>query len=156
MPVKQEFSYIDIMEFVNKFPYPIKEVLLTGGSPELHPDFIKIVEDLLKRGYFVMIFSNLLLVETLIKLPQSRRLLITASYHHTDKWESISVPEYTANYFLLSNDYRINVEEIGERRLSYSKVKSFTDEKRLKENNKMIRVSPDLQMYCTCYDMCKA
>lgn len=152
-PKKNEVTLDQLVDFVEKFPYRIREAYLSGGSPELHSGFVPFASYLLSKGICVKVFTNLTRPDILLQLPQSHRLCITASYHHTKEWESLSIEEYTENYKLVKSVHRVDVEEIGEKWLPYSKLKFWSDEEGMRANNKMIRVGPDLKMYSTCYDI---
>ena len=86
MPRAKESSLKEIQGAVEKFPYKIREVFVSGGAPELHPDFVELVNWLLDKKYFVHLFTNLMFPEVLLNIKKTKRFLITASYHHTDTW----------------------------------------------------------------------
>ena len=157
MPTSKESSLSYIKEKILDFPYRIREISITGGAAELHPDFIELVNWLLNKGYYVNVFTNLVLYNKLKQLPQSRKLLFTASYHHTKDWEQCSVEEYIKTYKEIRKKYRINVEEIEERRLSFSRVKRMTKtEEDLGTGQKVIRFAPDMTMKRKCVDLHKS
>lgn len=138
----------ELQKFINDFPYRIREIKLSGGSPELHPDFVEFTNWLLDKGLFVQIFTNLTLPLTLMRLKRTYRLMFISTYHH-----QYDQNEYEYIYNFLSEWYRINVEEIGVKKLSFSRVKGFIGNEEMKKNTEMIRVSPDLRMFNTCYDV---
>jgi len=144
------FGFEDWVKFFNKFPYKIREVLVSGGTAELHPDFIKIMKWLLNKGYFVQLYTNLVKIDILRQLPKTHRLIIISTYHHVVRPEI-----YSENYKELSKSYRIISTEIGEGVFSYSRVKPFSTLKDEKDEYPMIRVAPDFRMFCNCYDLIK-
>ena len=81
-----------------RFPYKIREIKLTGGAPELHPDFLEFTNWLLHEGYYILVFTNLMRPDILLKLKRTPRLMFIASYHHSDNFISTSVHQYTKNY----------------------------------------------------------
>lgn len=136
------------IEFIEKLPN-VKEVLLSGGVPEYHPDFIFIVETLLVRQYFVMIYTNLVLYDKLNKLPKSNRLLIAATYHR-----AFNIKLFDNNYQRLKKKYRVHVDEIGIKLLPYSKLKPFIkNNEELKTDKSTPRISPNMNIYTNCYDL---
>lgn len=157
-PQTKESTLSELIHFVkNQFPYRLREVKLTGGSPELHPEFVNFTNWLLSEGYFVQIYTNLVNPKILMKLKRTFRLMFIASYHHTKEWRSMSPEQYTKNYNIVKKHYRVVVEEIGtdktDKLLPYSKFKNFIYEDDMIRNKAMIRVSPDLKIYCNCYDI---
>lgn len=149
-PKVKESTLDELKYFVkHKFPYKIREIKLTGGSPELHPDFVEFTNWLLDEGYFVMIFTNLVKPGVLMELKRTYRLMFIASYHHTKDWESMPAWQYTNYYYIIKKHYRIIVEEVGNtpdcKWLSYSKLKREIGEKEMKSNYVMLRVPPDLK-----------
>ena len=122
VPTKYKESTLEqYKEFIDKWPYRIQEISITGGSPELHTDFVKIVEYILSKGIYVSIFTNLMRPNILELLPKSRRLIFNASYHHCGQ----SISEYTRTYNRLRKKYRVVVHEIGKRYLPYSTLSQF-------------------------------
>ena len=159
-PKVKESTFKELTNFVkNRFPYKIREIKLTGGAPELHKDFVKFANWILDQGYFLIIFTNLKRPDILMQLKKSRKLMFIASYHHSKAHDYISMSKelYIRNYILLKNNYRIVVDEIGnspeDKWLEFSRIKPFLTNEEMIANNAMIRVAPDLRMYCNCWDV---
>jgi len=159
-PKVKESTFEELTNFIkNRFPYRIREIKLTGGSPELHKDFVKLANWILDEGYFLIVFTNLMRPDILRQIKPSRKLMFIASYHHAKEYNFVSIPveKYTENYNMIKKDYRIIVEEIGDCKedkwLPFSRQKNFLTEKEMQENKAMIRVNPDLRMYCNCWDV---
>lgn len=68
-------------------------ILLTGGEPFMHPDFLEIYEELIKKGFFITINTNgSLLNEELISLFKKyppRRINITLYGANTETYKSL-------------------------------------------------------------------
>jgi len=149
-PECKESTLKELKEFVLKFPLRIREIQLSGGSPEMHPDFVEFTNWLLDKGYFVQVVTNLTHFNKLIRLKRTFRLMLCSTFHHCyNKNNFISI------YFSIRHFYRVIVEEIGDRQLTFSKVKAYIKPEDMVENIKMLRVSPDLKIYCNCYDLYK-
>jgi len=167
LPVAKESTLDELKHFITSFPYKLREIKLTGGSPELHPGFVEFANWLLDEGYFVTIFTNLLHYSKLSQLKRTYRLMFISTYHH-----SADPKKYLLNYIDLCRIYRIRVEEIadapysdlwhedlklvmktGVKLLPYSHLKNLIGEKEMRENKVMLRVSPDLQIFSTCYNV---
>lgn len=166
IPDMKESTLDELKHFVNHFPYRIRELKLTGGSPELHPNFVEFANWLLDKGIFLQIFTNLMHPQKLNQLKKTYRLMFISTYHHTSNPDM-----YRANYDRL-NGYRIRVEEIadgpyfdswhvrlkelmpsGVKYFSFSHLKPLLTEKEMRENKVMLRVSPDLQIFTSCYGL---
>lgn len=153
-PQAKESTLEELKTFVNEFPYRIREVQINGGSPELHPDFVEFTNWLLDKGYFVQIMTNLLFLKELSQVKRTPRVMLCCTYHH-----SSNLDVWMKNYDYLSQRYRIVTDEIEYRmtpkRVKLRIVKEYLTKKELRGNNIMIRVSPDLKMYNTCYGIYK-
>jgi len=157
VPECKESTFEELKQFMKEFPYPVREVQVTGGAPELHPDFVRFTNWLLEQGYFVQIMTNLLFLFELGHLRITPRLMLCCTYHHDS-----SLKKWIRNYDLLSKSYRIATDEIrdNKKRLTPKRVKlrvfkKLEDNDYLRGNNIMIRVAPDLSMYNTCYGLYK-
>ena len=129
----------------------IREVFLSGGEPTILPYFKELLEWMLfEKKWYVTVFSNLS-NKNLLKIKPSLRLRIVASYHH----EQIDRILWEDNYFTINKVHRVDAEELGFGLLSYSKVKSFLKEEEIKNLVEYIRISPDLSIYMSCYEIIK-
>ena len=150
-PTAKEVSWHELVSFVSRFPYPIREIRLTGGAPELHKYFVGFVNWLLDKGYFVQVITNLLFYDKLNKLKRTPRLMFCATYHH--EMGVIEKIEWFANYGRLKENYRIIVDEIDYQVLpSISRLKPFLTKEVMKSNDNMLRVGPDLEIYLNCFN----
>jgi len=153
-PKCKESTLGELKEFVINFPLKIRENQLSGGSPEMHPDFVEYTNWLLNQGYYIQVVTNLTFPLIHNKLKKTRRLMLCSTYHHC--YKSFC---FIKNYELLKKDYRVIVEEIGERpedkHLSISKLKAYIKPKDMVDNIRMLRVAPDLKIYRNCYDLYK-
>jgi len=153
-PVSKEATFDEWKQFIEMFPYRIREIHITGGSPELHREFENIVNWLLSKGIFVQVFTNLNRADKLLLLKRTPRLMLLSTYHHSDALERFKV-----RYALLSKYYRINIDEINDGNGQFiliSRFKELCTMKELKDNNKMLRVSPDCTIFNSCYNLYKA
>ena len=163
IPKYKESTLDELKHFVKvRFPYRkfLNEIKLTGGSPELHPNFLEFTNWLLDEGYFIMIFTNLMRPDILMKLKRTYRLMFVASYHHTKDWESMSKEQYISYYNLIKRYYRIIVDEVGDepedKWLPFSRLKAELTDEDMKANYVMLRVPPDLSAgYWNCWDVYK-
>lgn len=75
-------NILALLKLVEK--YPIKTVDLTGGAPEMHPDFIFLIESLSALGVEIIVRSNLVILAEpeyahLVDLFVQHKVAITAS-----------------------------------------------------------------------------
>lgn len=96
----------------------IREVVLSGGEPMLHPDFVKLVDWLVSRGIYVTVFTNLTLLSGL-KAKPSHRIRLDATYHR-----SFPRDKFLANLARYRERFRVDVEEIETRMIPGSVTKS--------------------------------
>lgn len=166
IPVSKERTLDELKLFINTFPYKLQEVKLTGGSPEMHPDFVEFVNWMLDKGIFVLVTTNLFHFDKLNQLKKSYRLILASTYHH-----AFSLPKWLDNYNKLKQKYRVLVDEIDDydvykdtyhesikhltnsRALPFSRMKPLCSNELLKQNKLRLRISPDLKIYPTCYDV---
>lgn len=154
LPYAKESTFEELKAYVEKFPIRIRQVKLSGGSPELNMAFVDFTNWLLDQGYYVAILTNLMHPDVLKRLKPSRRLIFLASYHHTDKWKSISEEKYTDIYNDLRKTYRVVVHEIGKTKLlPYSNLHYKFNKEDMKGYSDLLRVSPDLKAYVNCHSM---
>ena len=153
-PKAKESTFQELKQFIKEFPYKVREIQISGGSPELHPSFVEFTNWLLDQGYFVQIMTNLLFLKKLSQIKRTYRVMFCCTYHH-----SSSLKIWMRNYDYLNKYYRITTDELGERltpqRVKLRIVKNYLDCRGLRDNSLMIRVAPDLTMYNTCYGVYK-
>jgi len=145
-----EANLKELKYFVQTFTFKVREIKITGGSPELHPDFVEFINWLLDKGFYVQIFTNLLFYKELSQIKQSRRVMFNATYHH-----HCNKKLWFDNYNKLKKHYRILVEEIDSGELSFSKVKPFQTLQFMIDSNKILRIDPKLDMYTTSDNLCR-
>jgi uncharacterized radical SAM superfamily Fe-S cluster-containing enzyme len=146
--VSKEATIDEMIEYINHFPVKIKEIYITGGEPSLRDDLPELVNKLLDRGYFIVLFTNLKNLFTILKINKSVRFRIQATYHH-----KASSHEFYNNYLDIIQKHRIDVDELKYQKLYFSKVKQLTNEKELDEP--CFRIAPDLTLWTSCLDMYK-
>lgn len=89
---------------IRRFPLKIREFVVTGGEPMLHPDFNAIVKWMLDQGYFVTVYTNLSR-SVGIDLPGHHRLRFYASRHSMVRKVPFLVSEYSR--------FRVDENDIG-------------------------------------------
>jgi hypothetical protein len=98
----------------------VREVVITGGEPMLHPDFVGLVDWLLESGKFVTVFTNLTMGRGMsISRDHQRNLRYAASYHR-----SFLLLHFQTHLSLYRKmGFRVDVEEIGTRMVPGSRTK---------------------------------
>lgn len=144
MPKKKTVELQDWLDFIDNFPEPIQEIVVTGGEPTLWPHFTGLVNSLLDKGYYVLVQTTLADLSKFFHLYQSRRLRFAVSYHHG----KMDKDELLEKYNLLSKIFVMHIEEIGYQELPFSRLKQFVDI----DHNEVEKpgerwVSPDLKVY---------
>ena len=147
-PKSKELNGQQWWEFIQTFPLKVKEIELTGGSPEMHPDFVAMVDILLHYGYMVVIYTNLMHFEKLNNLPESDRLMFVSTYHHCSP-----MGDFDWNYKALSKKYKIEVHEIDVQRLKYSRHVGYCDFNILKKPEPgILRLNPAGEIFTNVWD----
>jgi len=146
MPKCVELRPSEWLSYIESFPVKIREIYLSGGEPGLYNGIEELTNELIDRGYFVTIFTNLSYIINFTKLKKSPRLRFSATFHH-----HMHADVFIKNYRKISSKYRINVDEIGKKLLPFSKVKTFcTPEDEM--STKMLRVAPDGTIFTNCWE----
>lgn len=96
----EEWKYI-----IRNFPIRLREIRISGGEPMLMPYYSELINWLLDRGLYVMVFTNLSVVKLDVK--KTDRLIYAATYHKgmdKDKW--------SRNFSTYRKHYTINAHQI--------------------------------------------
>jgi len=143
-------TILDLLGWINlidNFPVKIREVVISGGEPTIWPDFPELVNYLLSQGYFVTVYTNLT-NKNLLNVDKSRRLRVYATFHgrHYDK------NQFLKNYDVVSSVHRVDVNEIAQQQLPFSKVDPWgCDYEQSKTINKnYFWIAPDGSIHPHC------
>lgn len=154
-PTAKQATLEEWKSYIKNFPTKIKEVFVSGGEPTLVKWLPEFLQWLLDEGYHVTVFTNLY-NPMLLMVKDSYRYQIFATYHKPPK-DTLNPEKYdiknrfeVAYHKLTDKGYRVEVNELGYGDLPYSTVSKFNDMDVLKDHD--FRVSPDLQVYISCYD----
>ena len=145
-PEFKEVGYKEWLEYVDRIPFRLGVINISGGEPFLYPEIIPLVHGLLDRGHLVRIPSNLLLRKGL-EIGKTNRCMILATYHGVD-------PDlFIENSKLYKKIMRVSIREFD---LTYqtipgSKLKRMENENT--RNDRIITVSPDLRWFFSCHEM---
>jgi len=139
------------LEYIDTFPVKIAEITINGGEPTLWGEFVYLTTEILKRGYFVMIHTNLSKPEILIQLPKTNHLVLNPTFHHGQTSPNVFIDAYN----MLKDKQKMYVDEIDNKILSISRKKPFGTTKYAKER-KCLRARPDGTLYTDCYSLLKA
>ena len=148
-PKSEEKTIREWMNFLKTFPLKIKEVNVSGGEPTLIKGLPGHINWMLKKGYFVTLYTNLTNPKVINRINPSFRFRVLTTYHHHAEKE-----QFEKTYRVLSEKYRVDIDEIGKKYLKDSKLKLF-DSKKTMANSiyKRLRAAPDLQIFPDCYTM---
>lgn len=103
----REISLEEWKYLINGFPIKLSTIRISGGEPMLMPYYSELVNWLLDRKLYVMVFTNLTILKT--DVNPSRRLLYEATYH-----QSSNPALWKHNLELYRKKYRVNVQQIAE------------------------------------------
>ena len=142
-------------------PHLIREIAIAGGEPTLIDHFPDIANMLLDMGYHVKIYTNLTNIEPLIKVKNSYRFRITATYH-----KNFPPELFLKNYNQIKQYHYIVAQEILDCHIqnfkivyTERKIFDFTRKRPLQESgcdqSSVLNLSPDLMLFPHTYDMVK-
>lgn len=145
----KDMTFQKLMDIINDFPLKIREVTISGGEPALNKDFPKMINWILNKGIFVTIYSNLTRIDPYFLIQQNYKLRIQSTYH-----VNYNRDKFIENYYKIKKYHRIDVDEIGTKTLSFSRLKRFcsTEDIKIKIKN-YLRVGIDGLIFTNCYDL---
>ena len=85
--IYDECSADQWIRFFESFPHWLSYVALSGGEPTVHDGLPEIAHYLSNRGTHVRIYTNLLKIETLIRIDPRKKIDILTTYHHGDDYD---------------------------------------------------------------------
>ena len=130
------------------FPLKISEVTLTGGEPALNKDFTGIVNWLLNQGICVLVYSNLTKIKPFLDIKRTPKFRIVATYH-----SCYNRDKFILNYEKIKHYHRVDVDELGKKTISVSRLKAFCSTEETKEKVKFrLRIGIDGLIFQNCYD----
>ena len=141
----KESSLEDWKRYFETFPKKVKEIYLSGGSPEMLPCFVTLCDWILDEGYLLKVFTNLSVRDVLL-VEKSNNFSVQATYHH-----GASKEKFLSNYEAVRKKHWVDVDEIGYAVLPFSRVKPCSKPDDLK--NAGYIVSPDRNTYGSCHKM---
>jgi len=83
---------------IESFPLKLREIRISGGEPMLMPYYAELINWLLDRGLYVMVFTNLTILNLDVK--PSGRLIYSTTYHkgaNAERWQR-NLREYEKKY----------------------------------------------------------
>ena len=154
MPRSSMSSYDDWIEYLKTFPLRFKQVTISGGEPTFVDYMPNLVNWLLMHGYHVLVYSNLYRPTLFLQIIKSWRFKILATFHEGD-----SILNFLSSYQSIFGIHEIEVIELNTNYIPWStKFREITspDDPIMKCNNKSngLLVSPDRQLYRSCYEHC--
>jgi len=108
-PIYKKLSYLYWLELLkNK---KLKSITFSGGEPSLYPNIDKLLNELVKRKHIILIFTNLVNINSFLEIKPTWRIIFLASYHEkgmTDKQRQ----QFADNYNYLSKRFYITIREL--------------------------------------------
>lgn len=133
--------------WLTRFPAKnIQQVVISGGEPSIYKGLHVLINWLLEQRIMVTLATNLWNPDEILKIKQSRRLEIWASYHETD-----NLLRFDDAYKKLIPYYQISVREYKTKLLPYSQTfEVFENLLHWGCNIQEFCVSPDHRIYPSC------
>jgi len=134
------------LNYIDTFPVKIKEIFLTGGEPGIYPLIDHLTNQLIKRGYFITIFTNLTSIASFMRIESSPNLKFQATYH-----KDMDLEIFKTNYKIMNEFFRVDVDEIETNYFGGSNVKKLCTIETEKKTDRL-RIDSDMKIYTNCYD----
>ena len=147
-----QFHLTNLDKSLRKDRSRIKSIILSGGEPIILPYFVELCEWILDQGWMLDIFTNLSSIKALQSVRQTTNIIIHASHHP----EGITIRKFVENWRVLDKKHRVEVREMGERRLTDTPKKThlfpYSDISPNKEGDIIgyLRIDPNLNTYYSC------
>jgi len=140
-------------EYIMEYPEQINEVFLTGGEPTILLGFQHLVNWLTENDYLVTVYTNLTNHRKWASVNKSSNIRIQATFHGRVD----NIHRFMMAYKEVSKRHRVDVEEIAENRLPFSKRKEWgcTVDLAKQVDKGYYRVSPDGEQFDSCYGVLK-
>ena len=119
--VESETIELDDWKYlVESFPLKLREIRISGGEPMLMPYYAELINWLLDRGFYVMVFTNLTVLNFDVK-PNSR-LIYSATYHKGAKYWI-----WKKHLEFYRKRYKVNAQQLEDETISGIKVSPVCD-----------------------------
>jgi len=134
------------VDYIDSFPVKIKEIFLSGGEPGIYSGIADLTNELINRGYFVTLFTNLTLIDNFMAIEPNPRLKFMATAH-----KGANLYIFEANYLIMKEHYRIDVDEIETNFFKFSNKKKFCTDKDESDTSRF-RIDSDGAIYVNCIE----
>jgi organic radical activating enzyme len=156
-PRKQDECTAEEWEvFLDRFPMWISAMYISGGEPSLYKDIVPLINNLIKRGYHVLLQTNLYKAEAYIGIKPHKRLVFMATYHEEQE-QNRGDSFYRSADMLRKEGFLVITQQIGQYNKKHSRIKEFFTEKWFKETDNSIMLEPSaprtLRMWLGCVNM---
>lgn len=145
------------LDFLGRWPGKIQVVSISGGEPQMYPRINGFVAELLERGYWVRMMTNLTLRN--IGIPPSPRFCVVPTYHsqvpfdfwlknlawYRRRYHVVLAKKFNAEKIQGSQNFDIVDEQYHD--LLNNKIHRF----RQNVHNKFV-IMPDLRVWISCLE----
>jgi len=128
-------------ERLDRIPYKVKEVVVSGGEPLIYRDIAELVNYMLDKKWLVSIATNMTVLRGM-RIKRSWRLNFHVTYHHDYPLE-----QFLANYeSYKSHFHRVKLFEIGTSLLRMSRTKPLIIDNKGRDKE-LVLYGPDGKLY---------
>jgi len=149
----EESTFEEWKVFIERFPYWISQVIISGGEPSLYKEVAPLTNWLIERGHHVIMFTNLWNVKNYEGIKPHWRLLFMPTFHKGDNYERYS------KALKKIDKYQIDSQQVLENEHNFGRIKEFFTLNYFKNIDATLQFTPDsprtLQMYVGSINMYK-
>ena len=148
----EECTFEEWKVFMERYPYWISQVIVTGGEPSLYKEVAPLTNWLIERGHHVIVFTNLWRTENFQSIKPHWRLLFMPTFHKgQDKIERFKKALTTLE------GYQVDSQQLFENEHNFGRIKEFFTLDYFKNTDPTLQFAPDaprtLQVYVGAINM---
>jgi organic radical activating enzyme len=154
----EESTFDEWRVFLDRIPFWLKVVYISGGEPSLYGDIVPLINYLIERGHHVILQTNLYKPEAYIGIKPHWRLMFAATYHEAQENRLGRGNQFFTNAeFLREHGFWVRTQQFMTYDKRTNRVKEFFTEKWFKETDNSIMLEPSaprtLRMWLGCVNM---
>ena len=157
----EESTFEEWKTFIERFPYWISHLYVSGGEPSLYKDIVPLVNWLIERGHHIVVFTNLWKAENFLGIRPHWRLLFMPTYHAEEELRlthTSDAERYLSAVNVLKNvGFQVSTQQIFQNDHKLTRIKEFFTQHWFKTIDNNIQFPPDapksLKMFVGCVEM---
>lgn len=145
-----ESSFQEWKEFIEKFPYWLSQIYVSGGEPSLYKDIVPLINWLIERGHHVIVFTNLWRINNFVGIKPHWRLIFQPTYHKGD-----NLGRFTRALKIMKLDFQVTSQQVSENPNGLSRIKEFFNRDWFENTDDGFQFPPDAPRSARVFIGCK-